>query len=201
MYARPLQSATLSLLLLGAAGCSTADISADHSTAIPISAGATFVWATATQPPPASGKIENADFDNDIVRQRIQDAIDGELQHQGLAPATDPANADFVVSYHIGVSRKQSVTASPEMTTIMPMLHCSARHCWSGLSWGYWGPPLETRRTYEYREGSLIIDLQQRSSNRLAWRGIYRERLGDTAKLSDKAIYRIVADTMKGLVQ
>ena len=71
MHARPLQSATLSLLLLGAAGCSTADISADHSTAIPISAGATFVWATATQPPPASGKIENADFDNEIGRAHV----------------------------------------------------------------------------------------------------------------------------------
>ena len=104
------------------------------------------------------------------MRQRIQDAIDGELQHQGWHRPPTPPNADFVVSYHIGVSRKQSVTASPEMTTIMPMLHCSARHCWSGLSWGYWGPPLETRRTYEYREGSLIIDLQQRSSNWLAWR-------------------------------
>lgn len=199
MPARLLQSAALSLLLITAAGCSTADISADHSSAIPVIAGSTYVWA-ATAPTPAS-KPENADFDNDIVRHRIQDAIDGELQHQGLAPASDAAHADFIVSYHIGVSRKKTVTVNPEMTAIMPMIHCSAHHCWSSLSWGYWGPPLETRREYEYREGSLIIDLQQRSSNRLAWRGIYRDRLGDTAKLSDKAIYKIVADTMKGLVQ
>lgn len=201
MLIRPALAAPLTALLLAIAGCSTAEISADRATAIPVVAGSTYSWAAQAAPPAATGKTENADFDNDIVRQRIQEAVDGELQHQGLAPAGDAATADFIVSYHIGVSRKKTVALNPEMSTVMPMIHCSAHHCWSSLSWGYWGPPLETRREYEYREGSLIIDLQQRSSNRLAWRGIYRDRLGDTAKLTDKMIYRIVADTMKGLVQ
>lgn len=190
------------LFALGAAlltgACATAEFSHDRDAGIPVHAGMSYGWAT--EPPAPAASADNADFDNELTRRRLRNAIDGELQAQGLAPA-DVARADFVVSYKLAVSNKIQRLANPDTPVMAPVIQCNTRACWSSLTLGYAGPPPETKREIEYREGSLIVDLQQRSSNRLAWRGIWRDRLAEPADMSEPALYKIVTSTMKGLVQ
>lgn len=192
----------IAALMLGASlslgACSTAEISVDRDAAIVIPAASSYSWgklAEAVVPTP-----DTADFDNDIVRRRIQSAINAELQRQGLH-LNEQSPGRFEVSYHIGVIRKKATEISRDMPMMAPMVRCGARTCWSSLSWGYMGPPLETVREYEYREGSLIIDVRESDSGRLAWRGVYRDTLRNAGPVTDETIGKIVTQTLKGLVQ
>lgn len=197
----PSQRLVTTLLLaasLSLGACSTAEISVDRDAAIVIPAASSYSWgklAEAAAPTP-----DTADFDNDIVRRRLQSAINAELQRQGLR-LSEQSTGRFEVSYHIGVIRKKATEISRDMPMAAPMVRCGARTCWSSLSWGYMGPPLETVREYEYREGSLIIDVRESDSGRLAWRGVYRDTLRDAGPITDETISKIVTQTLKGLVQ
>lgn len=192
----------IAALILGASlslgACSTAEISVDRDAAIVIPAASSYSWgklADVAAPTP-----DTADFDNDIVRRRLQSAINAELQRQGLH-LSEQSTGRFEVSYHIGVIRKKATEISRDMPLGSPMVRCGARTCWSSLNWGYMGPPLETVREYEYREGSLIIDVRESDSGRLAWRGVYRDTLRNAGPITDETISKIVTQTLKGLVQ
>lgn len=192
----------IAALILGASlslgACSTAEISVDRDAAIVIPAASSYSWgklADVAAPTP-----DTADFDNDIVRRRLQSAINAELQRQGLL-LSEQSTGRFEVSYHIGVIRKKATEISRDMPMVSPMVRCGARTCWSSLNWGYMGPPLETVREYEYREGSLIIDVRESDSGRLAWRGVYRDTLRNAGPITDETISKIVTQTLKGLVQ
>jgi hypothetical protein len=140
--------------------------------------------------------------DSDLIgtHSRLQSAINAELQRQGLR-LSEQSPGRFEVSYHIGVIRKKTTEINRDMPMMSPMVRCGVRTCWNSLSWGYMGPPLETVREYEYREGSLIIDVRESDSGRLAWRGVYRDTLRNAGPITDETIGKIVTQTLKGLVQ
>jgi len=69
------------------------------------------------------------------------------------------------------------------------------------MTWGNYGSPIETKEEYEYREGALIIDLQQNKSGIVAFRGIYSDTLGDAKKVTDQRIAEVVAKTLKDAVR
>lgn len=181
-------------LALGA--CSSADISFDRDAAIVIPAGSSYSWGKS---PEANTTAEATDIDNDIVRRRIQSAINAELQQKGLK-ASDAGPGRFEVSYHIGVVRRTGTDVNYVATPMaVPVVRCGLRTCWGGMSWGYMGPPVETVNEYDYREGSLIIDIVEHDSGRLAWRGIYRDSLRNRPDLGDEKTRDIVNRTLKGL--
>ncbi|MEW9899157.1 DUF4136 domain-containing protein [Chitinivorax sp. PXF-14] len=190
---RLLPVAALALALGPLAGCggSVHIVQDNEARVVPQSP---YAWAR-PEPRPAVTAL-NADIDNDIVRGKLESAIDTELGRLAFRKVAY-SDARYLVSYHIGVQQKQRIVADPLYPA--PIVACGTRHCWGALSWGYWGPPIDTVRSYEYREGSLIIDLQDSASNKLVWRGIYSNTLGDPAKISDKQIQDIVFDILKNL--
>lgn len=194
---RTLLANALLAVSLSLGACSSADISFDRNAAIVIPAGSSYSWGKL---PEANTTAEAADVDNDIVRRRIQSAINAELQQKGLLQ-TEAGPGRFEVSYHIGVARRTGTDVNYVATPMAaPVVRCGLRTCWGGMSWGYMGPPVETVSEYDYREGSLIIDIVEHDSGRLAWRGIYRDSLRDKPDLGDEKIRDIVNRTLKGLV-
>jgi len=109
---------------------------------------------------------------NDIVHTRTRIAIEQTLKSKGLTEVSDPAAADFLVDYQVGVQGRRERVAVPVNP---PVLVCGYYGCWQ--SWGYWGPPGYAVRTVHYREGSIVFDLVRQDDNRMGYRATFDKRL------------------------
>src|SRR5262245_9962307 len=155
-------------------GCST-NISYDRDKTISIPAGATVAFA----PGHAEGR-ENVDpaVRNEIVHQRIQSSIARELQAKGFKLVDDSASADFLVRYFVRVNRSTGQVATQAGLTRTPT---------TGPGWGVgwnWTPGAtgtSAPQVGAVSNASFVVDLVERSSGRMAWRGIWQGDPGPRA--------------------
>ena len=95
-----------------------------------------------------------------LNRDRIVNALNSGLAARGYSEVD--ANADFSVAYHIGSENRIEVAN------------------WGyayGQRGGYWGGSRTAVDVYQYREGTLIVDIVDTKTNKLIWRGIARKVL------------------------
>lgn len=114
----------------------------------------------------------NVDTSKDIVHTRIRIAIEQNMASKGLTQVTDPAAADFLVDYQMGIQNRRERVAVP---VAPPVLVCGYYGCWN--SWGYWGPAGYAVRTVRYTEGTIIFDLVRRGDDKMAYRASYEKVL------------------------
>jgi hypothetical protein len=105
---------------------------------------------------------------SEATRQNVRTAIEQNLAAKGLRQVSDPKEADFLVEYHVAV-RRHDVTVEHVYPGGYPGLVCGPYGCWEG--WG-WGPPQVSFENVHFREGTVVLDLVQQSSHRLAFRVI-----------------------------
>jgi hypothetical protein len=115
---------------------------------------------------------------NELNDKRIKAAVLQQLQSRGfILREQDP---DLIVHYHIIVDNKSAVTTEP-----------------LGYRYGsYW--MRSGVNVYYYREGTLIIDLMERSTKNLVWRGwavanvdeIDTEEVDEVIKVAVEKIFR-----------
>ena len=127
-----------------------------------------------------------------FASDRVHRAITAELERRGYRPVARE-DADLLIGYHFAVDRRLDVRT----------VH-STFGFGTGGSFGRFGRHggfghgrVETR-VLEYDEGTLIIDVAERESMLLAWRGWGSTRLGrrpDPARTSE-AISRIVPEIL-----
>ena len=134
--------------------------------------GAPVAWA-----PLAQNELQNGDprIDNDIIRRRIRTGVENALTARGHRFVQNPDDAEYLVSYHIGLQDRQDLrvdSMGPPRGVV-----CGWRGCVSGFGWGMYGAPRDIR-TVNYVEGTLMLDLTERSSGELAWRATSQRRLG-----------------------
>ena len=120
-------------------------------------------------------------FDNSLTRTRIESTVARELNKKGLQQVPLEQHPDLLVHYWIGVKDKQRVQSTGPT---------AGAYTWRG---GYgWGAGYTGVSTYEYQEGTLIIDLVQPAKKELVWRATMVADLEDTAQenmeLGKKAI-------------
>lgn len=185
---------------VGLAGCDD-HVTVDRDPSIPIIKGNTWAWRPMEGAPPPGNTNSpdrpvisrdivpgrnavppNPDIENDIVRNRIKYAIERSLAEKGLVQVQNPAQADFLVDYHIGVQNRRETVATP---VNRPVLVCGYYGCWNSYGWGYWGPPELMYHTVRYREGTIVLDLVQRAGNRLAYRAIGQKAVNQNAYSQD----------------
>jgi hypothetical protein len=123
-------------------------------------------------PPPQRAFPSHADPQKDIVHTRTRIAIEQTLASKGLTQVTDPAAADFLVDYQVGIQSRRERVAVP---VDYPVLVCGYRGCWE--SWGYWGPTGYAVQTVGYREGTIVFDLVRRGDDKMAYRATYEKLL------------------------
>ena len=100
---------------------------------------------------------------NDIVRARVQDAVDREMARLGyVQDAQDP---DFRIGWAAAVEEKIEYGWGSD---------------YYGYGWGGWYDDYAPEYAYEYSEGTLILDFVDGDSNQLAWRGVAEGRLHGT---------------------
>lgn len=183
----------IAALALATAACGP-DVVSDRDNTIPVPVGSTYAWGGTTERK-LPGEI-NLASENSIVAGRVQRAVDQQMQAKGWR-LVDSAAASFLVHYHVGIrSEAQTVTDIPPPP---PGVNCGVYSCYGGgYSWGYWGPPETTTREVVYREGALMIDLEDAKSGKLAWRGV-RKQEATGQEPTEERVQEVVGQTMKGL--
>jgi hypothetical protein len=153
----------LSLLLavaLLAAGCPTLQVSSDFDPAADFSTLKTYDWmarAKTTGDP----RIDN----NTMLDARVKQAVDQQLTARGFSKVASGQQADFLVGYHVTLDKKTSVNVINDTYNYPPG--------WYGGPMGgpYSNVPPAQVYTYQYDEGTLLLDVVDAKSKKLLWRG------------------------------
>lgn len=145
MKTKNLFLSAIAILLM--AGCSNQiTVKSDYDKDVNIALYKTYAWLP-------SKEIEsktNPLVYNELTDKRIKQAVETELQNKGIQFATNP---DLRVHYHIIIDNRSAVR---------PTIY--------GYNYSnYW--MRNQVDVFQYREGTLIIDLMDSKNNNLIWRG------------------------------
>jgi hypothetical protein len=106
-----------------------------------------------------------------VIHQRVKTAIDTELRGKGYR-LTDSAEAAFMVRFAVGSKTSQTQVNANASTGsgVVSSNVCGGASCWTGWDYGWYG----TQTTdVQSRQSGVVVDLVDRKSGTLAWRGIY----------------------------
>jgi len=136
------------------AGCgSSLELNNDFDQQLDFSTYRTFQWVAPQK--------SNSQTGNSLIAERVKDAVVNELTGKGLVQAaSDP---DFLVIYHAGTQDKVDVTDYG--------YGYGGYGRYGGAYGGAYGAGSGGISTYNYTEGTLIIDLIDAGTQQLAWRG------------------------------
>ena len=96
-----------------------------------------------------------------LVATHVAEDIAQELQRRGYTPAADPESADLIVDFTVGAQDRIAINSYP--TTYGGPIFGSA--LWSNID------------LYQYREGTLGIDVFDTRTRRPVWHGSAQQEL------------------------
>lgn len=177
-----MMSGALGLFLLTA--CSSLTVRTDYETTYDFSALNTYAWLEDKAP---SNDIR---INNSLIINRVVNAVNNSLQSKGYE-LVDEDKADFHVNWFGGIENKI------RQDTIN--IYYGHRG-YDSDDWGYRGswPGYARTYSYEYKEGTLIIDIADSKSKQLVWRGTGQEYLEDkdTPEEITEGINQIVTEIL-----
>jgi hypothetical protein len=184
LLARPAALAVTGLALtLGLGSCATsANVAAtsDFDHAVNFRAYKTWAWypkqANDTEGGPARGYESFTD-------QRIRDAVTKDLAAKNLTEVASNASPDVYVAYSVRVENKQQVAGGYP--------YGFGGYPYYGYGYGGFGGYPYGGRAYNYKAGTVIIDIVDAKRKELAWRGTGQAQL-DQNSISEAETYRIV---------
>jgi len=120
-------------------------------------------------------------LDNSLVRKRVERMVGQQLMNKGLREVGVSDSPDLLVHYWMGLREKQEIRSTG------PAVGMYGRRGVYGWGAGYSGIT-----TYEYTEGTLIVDLVTPAKNELVWRASMVGTLADSKdknlQMADEAI-------------
>jgi hypothetical protein len=138
--------------------------------------------------------VRDTNANNDIVRDRVKQAIQQNLTAKGLTQVSDPATADFLVDYHFAVDQR-SETVPTAYPGGYPGLVCGPYGCYRG--WGY--GPVGYERIH-FRAGTIVFDFTQQASKHLVYRAVGEKPVRrDAFSLTQDEINGLVGHLLKDL--
>jgi hypothetical protein len=170
-------AAALACLSIASPAAAKVDIVKTSSAALV--KGSTFAWA----PVPALGVgLPDPAIANEITANRLQAITESTLTAKGYRQVGNPEQADFLVSYTVGMLPMSDADVSAN--------DCNSPVCSV--------PSNASLDTTIHTEGMLVLDLTERLSGRLVWRATSKKRL--TAKdVSDKSLNALLRQMTKSL--
>jgi hypothetical protein len=179
--------ASLALGLLAAGGCTGPKVITDFDPSAEFSAFRTFAFTGLTD------RDQGGVLDNSLMRKRIEEIVGRQLTAKGLRQVGVEDRSDLLVHFWVGVKDKQRVES-----TGMTAGAYGGRYGWRpgypygdsyGGGAGYYGDGVTT---FEYQEGTLIVDLAESSKNELVWRAtivaILRGSPEENLELANKGV-------------
>ena len=136
------------------------------------------------------------DADNDVLRSKVRSAIQHNMAEKGLKEVSDPEDADFLMDFHIAV-RRRNMTVERVYPGAYPGLMCGPFGCYSG--WG-WGPAMVGYERIRFREGTIVVDVLQNSTNHLVYRAVGEKPIRrDTLSFSRNEVNGLMHHLLKDL--
>jgi len=146
--------------LLGCGGCVGPDVRTDFDPSAKFAQFKTYAFAGLTD------MNKGGVLDNSLLRKRLEHMVTQQLAMKGLRQVSLEQHPDLLVHYWVGVVEKERV----ESTGPAP-----GAGVWRG-GYGY-----RNVTTYEYKEGTLVVDLVEAGKKELVWRATVVETLRDSA--------------------
>jgi len=148
------------VVVLVLSGCESMQISYDYDGDADFSALHSYSWLPAPELKTGAPKVQYGT----LLEARLKSLVDEQLAARGFAKNAD--KPDFLVTYHVAVEDKVSVTYINELYGYGPGWGTSYRR--NMLHHGY---PGTTAMVNEYQQGTLILDMVRNSDKQLIWRG------------------------------
>lgn len=150
--------AGLALGLFAAGGCTGPTVRTDFDSSAEFAAFRTFAFEGLTD------RDQGGVLDNSLLRKRIEERVGRQLIAKGLQQVGKEDRPDLYVHFWVGVKDKQRV----ESTGAAGGGYYGGRYGWRAGYPGYYGGGGVT--TYDYKEGTLIVDLAESAKHELVWR-------------------------------
>jgi hypothetical protein len=169
--------AALAMLTSPAAAAARVDIVKVPSAAL--AKGSSFAWA----PVAAVGVgLPDPAIANEITAERLRTITEATLVAKGYREVGDPGQADFVISYTIGMLPMSDADISTGA--------CDAPTCAA--------PANANLDSSIHTEGMIVLDLTERSTGRLVWRATSRKRLTGR-DVSDRRLATLLREMTRSL--
>ncbi|MCJ7757730.1 MAG: DUF4136 domain-containing protein [Gillisia sp.] len=125
---------------------------------------------------------------NDLDKNRILKAFKQEFTARNMTLVTD--NADAIVTLYFVIDNKTSTTAYTDYNGGMGMGR--------GARWGYgMGYTTTTYSENDYQVGTMVVDVYDGVTKKLAWQGTYQKTITKNTKKREKNIPKAVGKLMK----
>jgi len=167
-------------LLIVSAGCSSINVNTDFDpTALPrVASYESYTWL----PHPSGDDVR----DNALLEGRVIRAVEAALGAKGYQAVQ--SGADFLIGWHVGLQDQVDVDRI---------------NTYYGYGWNRWraGGGVWTSDSYvdEYTQGTLILDVVDRASNELVWRGAAEGRIDADASPDERE--RTVRDAVNMILE
>ncbi len=148
------------LLIAAIGGCSTVTVQSDYDRSVSFSGFKTYGWMPYPLKKTGDPRIDS----NSTLALRIRNAVKSQLAAKGVTEKS-PGIPDFLVGYHVTLKKK---TTTKELNDVYTALDTSSFR--TRLRYDPSGQ-MGTRQTYEYEEGTLILDIIDPKTQKLLWRG------------------------------
>lgn len=148
----------------------------------------TFAWGK------SEVEVTNPVYNSGLITKNIKATVEKEFSKRGIV--MDKKDPDFLVSYHTYTEQKQERTGGGYYGygyPFYPMRFYPYYAFGWGFPYGGWGYPPRERM---YTEGTLIIDITDKQTNELVWRGTVKGNVDNVAALQ-KQIAKGVKAIMK----
>jgi hypothetical protein len=130
------------------AGCATMSVSSHVQPNLNMSAYRTFDWGPADSLPTGDPRFDKDPFFQDHMLGQVE----RHMAARGLAHADDASQADLLIHYHAAIQTRMDVNRVDR-------------------TYGYCYDEACSTRVIEYEAGTLVLDIVDRKTNRLIWRG------------------------------
>jgi hypothetical protein len=171
----------MALLVVVVSGCATMEVGYDYNPNANFSALHTYQWVADGKSRPGSRKFPK----NAILDSRVHTAVNAHLQEKGFVEITG-GSPDFLVNYIVTLDQKTSIQVIQE------------DYGYSHYTWGGGVPHSTQIHTYDYDEGTLILDFVDAGTRELLWRGTAKDQVNLSAapekkqKKVNEAVRRIL---------
>ena len=157
------------VVILGAWGCIGPKVRTDFDPAADFTTFRTYAFAGMTD------LNQSGALDNSLIRKRLEAMVGQQLSSKGLRQVGLEEHPDLLVHHWVTVKDKQRVQSTG------PMVGPYGRRGYGEVT------------TYDYEEGTLIIDLVTPSKNELVWRGIIVSTLADSKEENMRMVNKAIA--------
>ncbi|ESU25815.1 hypothetical protein FLJC2902T_30050 [Flavobacterium limnosediminis JC2902] len=169
------------LLLITAllVSCSSLTVNTDYDKSVDFSKYKSFSFYELTD---KSGSV------SELNKKRIVNAVKNEMTKKGFVESAE--NPDVLINITTILADKKSITAN---TNYYNYGGYYRPYYWGG---GYAGATT-SYDVYEYKDGSVIIDVIDASNKQLIWQGIGNKEIDSPSKNPEKTINEAVAKIME----